>query len=176
MIIYDRQTREKLFEIPSDILAGQDLRKLNLRYADLSDLDLSGCNFEKMDLEGAQFTNAHLLDANFTGANLAEVIFTRADLSNAKLARTKMSITAFSYATLNGADLSEIIVDGMVNFRWIIAHGAKFKNIKNLSGANFFQADLTDADLEGTDFLQVGESDRTDTILTGTIFEHLMKQ
>lgn len=175
MIIYDRQTREKLFEITGDILFGQDLRQFNLRYADLSDLDLSGCDFENMDLEGAQFTNANLRNTNFTNANLAEVIFTRADLSNAKLVRTKMSVTAFSYATLSGADLSEIIVEGMVNFRWIIAHGAKFKNIKNLSGANFFQADLTGADLEGTDFLQVSESDRTDTILTGTIFEYLMR-
>ncbi len=176
MIIYDRQTREKLFEIPDNIPAEQDFRRLNLRYADLSDLDLSNCNFENMDLEGAQFTNTNLYNANFTNANLAEAIFTRANLSNAKLIRTKMSITAFSYATLNGADLSEIIVEGMVNFRWIIAHDAKFKNIKDLSGANFFQADLTGADFEGSDFLQVGESDRTDTILTRTIFEYLMRQ
>lgn len=176
MIIYDRQTREKLFEISGNILTGQDFRQFNLRYADLSDLDLSNCNFENMDLEGAQFANSNLCDANFTGANLAEAIFTRANLSNAKLARTKMSVTAFSYAILNGTDLSEIIVNGMVNFRWIVAHGAKFKNIKDLGGVNFFQADLTDADFEGTDFLQVSESDRTDTILTGTIFEHLMQQ
>ena len=176
MIIYDRQTREELFEIPGDTLAVQDLRQFNLRYADLSDLDLNNCNFENMDLEGTQFTNANLCNANFTGANLAEAIFTRANLSNVKLVRTKMSVTAFSYAILSGADLSEIIVEGMVNFRWIIAHGAKFKNIKDLSGVNFFQADLTGADLEGTNFLQVGESERTDTILTGTIFEYLMQQ
>jgi uncharacterized protein YjbI with pentapeptide repeats len=175
MIIYDRQTREKLLEIPGDILAGQDLRQFNLRYADLSDLDLSNCNFENMDLEGAQFANSDLSGANFTNANLAEAILTRTNLSNAKLVRTKMSVTAFSYATLNSADLSEIIVDGMVNFRWIVAHGAKFKNIKNLRGANFFGADLTDADFEGTDFLQVSESDRTNVILTRTIFEYLMR-
>lgn len=174
MIIYDRQTREQLFEITGDILTGRDFRQSNLRYADLSDLDLSGCNFVGMDLEGAQFANTILCNADFSNANLAEAIFTRANLSNARLVRTKMSITAFSYATLNGADLSEIIIEGMVNFRWIIAHGAKFKNIKNLSGANFFQADLTNVNFEDTDFLQVGESERTNTILTGTIFEYLM--
>lgn len=175
MIIYDRQTREKLFEISGNILAGQDFRQFNLRYADLSDLDLNNCNFENMDLEGAQFANSNLSDTNFTNANLAEAIFTRANLSNAKLIRAKMSVTAFSYANLSGADLSEIIVDGLANFRWIVAHYAKFKNIKSLSDANFFQADLTGADFEGTDFLQVNESERTDVILTGTIFEHLMR-
>ncbi len=174
MIIYDRQTREKLIEIPSNMLTGKDLRQFDLRYADLSDYDLNNCNFEGSNLEGAQFTNANLRNANFANTELSEAIFTRANLSNARFIRAKMLITAFSYAILNGADLSEIVIEGMVNFRWIKAHGAKFRNIKNLSGANFFQADLTSSEFEGTDFLQVSESDRTDVILIGTQFEYLM--
>ncbi|OGM96155.1 MAG: hypothetical protein A2816_03245 [Candidatus Yanofskybacteria bacterium RIFCSPHIGHO2_01_FULL_39_44] len=151
------------------------MRQFNLRYADLSDQNLSDCNFEGSDLEGAQFTNSNLCNANLTKTNLAEAIFTRADLSYARFVGSRMVITAFSYATLNEADLSEIIIDGMVNFRWIKAHKSKFRNIVNLNGANFFEADLTDTDFEGSDFMQVSESDRTGAILKGTLFEHLMQ-
>lgn len=174
MIIYDRQTSEKLLEIPADTLAGIDMRRFDLRYADLGNQDLSLCNFGGMDLEGVQFNNSVLFRAILTNCNLTEAIFTRANLSGAKLTGAKLSMTAFSYATLIEADLSEITVEGMVNFRWIVACGAKFRNIRNMSGANFFQANLANADFEGTDFLLVSESDRTDTILTGTTFEYLM--
>ena len=174
MIIYNRSTREKLFEIPGDTLVGKDLRLFNLRYADLTDLDLTLCNFGGMDLEGAEFSRSTMVEANMIGCNLPEAIFARTDLSDARLAGSKMLITAFSYAIMHGADFSEIIIEGMVNFRWIKAHDAKFKNIKNFSGANFFEADLTNSDFEGSDFTQVSESDRTGTILTGTLFEHLM--
>lgn len=174
MIINDRRTGEKLLEIPGDTLVGGDLRELDLRYADFSDLELSRCNFDGLDLEGIQFSNAILVDASFVNCNLAEAIFTRADLSGAKLIAAKLSMTAFSHAILKEANLSEIVIDGMVNFRWIRAQRSKFRNIIDLSGANFFEADLTNADLEGSDFLQVNESDRTGTILKGTIFEHLM--
>lgn len=175
MIIYDRQTSQKLLEIPSENLIGIDMRQFDLRYADLSELDLGSCNFEGSDLEGAQFTNSNLRNANLAKTNLAECIFTRADLLGANFVGARMIITAFSYATMNEADLSEIMIEGMVNFRWVVAHRAKFRNIKNLEGANFFQANLTESDFEGTDFLQVSESDRTGTILKGTIFEHLMQ-
>lgn len=176
MIIYDRQTSEKLIEIPSDKLAGLDMRSFPLRYADLGDQDLNNCNFEGMDLEGAQFNNSNLCNTNFAKTNLAEAIFTRADLSRANLVEARMIVTAFSYANLSEADLSRIVISGMVNFRWIIAHRTKFRNIRNLEGANFFEADLTDANIEGSDFLQVGESERTGTILSGTVFEYLMQQ
>lgn len=175
MIIYDRQTRERLLEIPGDSLAGRDLRQFNLRYADLSNRDLRGCNFEGMNLEGAQFSNSDLTEANLAGANLAEAIFTRANLTNAKLIGAKLSVTAFSYATLVGTDFSEILVEELANFRWVKAVRAQFRNIKDLGAANFFEADLTDADFGGTDFTQVGESERTGAILTGTHFAYLME-
>lgn len=174
MIICDRRTGEKLLEILGDTLSGRDLRQFDLCYADLSDLDLSLCNFEGMNLEGAQFSNSNLTETVFTGCNLAEAIFTRANAPRTKFNKTILSMTAFSYALLEEADFSEIIVEGMVNFRWVKAQRSKFRNIKNLSGANFFEADLTDSDLEGSDFLQVNESDRTGTILKGTIFAHLI--
>ena len=175
MIIYNRETDEKLLEIPGDSLTGRDLREFNLGYADLSDLDLRGCNFAGADLEGAQFSKSIMTEAILTGCNLAEAIFTRIEAPKAKFNKARLNVTAFSYAHLEEADFSEILVGGVVNFRWIIAPHSKFKNIENLSGANFFEANLTDADLEGSDFLQVDESDRTGTILTGTQFAHLMQ-
>ncbi len=175
MLIYDRRTGEKILEIPGDTLAGRDLREHDLKYADLDGLDLSLCNFSGIDLEGAQFSNCNLSDAIFTGCNLSEAIFTRANAPRSLFNRTTLSITAFSHATLEEADFSEIVVAGMVNFRWIVAHRSKFRNIKNLSGANFFEADLTNAECEGSDFTQVNESDRTGTILKGTSFEYLME-
>lgn len=173
MIIHDRRTSEKLLEIPGDTLVGRDLSKFELRYADLSNLDLNLCNFGGRDLEGVQFSNSNLTEVVMTGCNLAEAIFTRAIAPRAMFNKTILSMTAFSYALLEEADFSEIVVAGMVNFRWIVAPRSKFRNIKNLSGANFFEADLTDSNFDGSDFAQVGESDRTGTILKGTIFEHL---
>lgn len=174
MIIYDRQTREKLVEIPDEVLTGVDMRKFDLRYADLSSINLSFCNFKGMDLEGAEFSYAILRSAVFSSCNLSETIFSNADCTEAKFNKSRMAVTAFSDAILDKADLSEIFVGNVVNFKRAQIRKAVLRHIKNLAGADFFQADLSYSDFEGTDFSQVGESDRTETNLTGTIFEYLM--
>ena len=177
MIIYDRQTRERMLELPDD-LAGWDMREFGnqLHYGDFDGQDLTGCNFAGMDLEGAQFSNAKLARADFSNTNLAEAIFTRADLIGARFNGAKLNVTAFAYATLDDADLSALQIEGVANFRWIKAQRAKFCQITDLGGANFFQADLTDADFTGTDLSKLSAGQRLDTVLTGTRFAHLMEQ
>ena len=174
MIISDRRTGEPLFEIPGQSLCGLDMRKFDLRYADLADLDLNGCNFQGMDLEGIQCSNSIMRKVNMEGCNLGEGIFTRIDGTQANFRGSKLLMTAFSYAVLEEADFSGVIIEGMVNFRWIKARRAIFKNIADLNGANFFEADLTDAALDGSDFVRLSESDRTGIIATGTVFESLI--
>lgn len=176
MLIYDRRMSEVICEIPGDSLVGRDMRKFKMRYADLSDQDLTDTIWDDMDLEGIQTSNAIASRIRMCGCNLHEAILSGIQAPRGLFNRSKMCITSFSRGVAPEADFSEIIIEGMVNFRWFVAPKAKFRKIKNLRGANFFEADLNNIETEGTDFTQVSESDRTGTIFTGTVYEYLMDQ
>jgi uncharacterized protein YjbI with pentapeptide repeats len=64
---------------------GSDLRKINLRGADLRGAFLIAANLRGMDLSGADLIGADLRDADLKGANLSNSIFiTQAQINSAK--------------------------------------------------------------------------------------------
>lgn len=175
IIVLDRHTREKLFIFPGDTFAGKDLRTYNLCHADLSGYDLSACNMEGMDLEEIELSDTILIDANLKNTNLTEAILSGATMHGTQLNKARLNMTSFARAELIETDFSEAIFEGIVNFTEAIAIKTKFRKIRSLHGAIFWNTDCTDADFEGTDFNQVNLTDRAGVILKGTIFEHLSR-
>lgn len=124
-------------------LRGVDLSEANLRRAELSDVDLCGTNLSNADLYGADLSNAKLYRANLritdlSGANLCNTILIMADLCGAILRGADLSGAKLSRAYLCGADLS----------------GAKlYISRDNLIGADFRNADLSEAILSNQEFI-----------------------
>ena len=125
LLKFNRQTIEKLIkqgkkdEIRKYDLRGADLIGLNLRYA-----DLHGANLLHADLCWADLYGANLHGANLPYANLSDADLRRANLCGANLCR----------AVLSGANLSEAN----------LSHADLFA--ANLCDANLFEANLSYAD------------------------------
>jgi hypothetical protein len=112
----------------------------NLRKADLRNADLIGANLSKADLRNANLIGANLRyailsNANLSGANLIGANLRNADLRNANL----------SYADLRNADLST----------------ADLRNA-DLSYADLSYADLSNADLSNADLRYANLSNDAD--------------
>ncbi|MGD0790318.1 MAG: toll/interleukin-1 receptor domain-containing protein [Terriglobales bacterium] len=113
-------------------LGGSDLRRVNLRWA-----ELIGAKLSKANLTEANLSKASLRGAELVGANLGEADFRLADLYRAHLDGANLT-----WAELIGAKLSKASVTGA-----------------NLSKANLRGADLTDAIIGWTTFLAIDLSD-----------------
>ncbi len=102
-----------------------NLRKTNLKYADLRAAWLIGANFrganlERANLMGVNMAGAFLAEANFRGANLLNASLEGADLrkvnlQGAKLTGVNFHGANFTGANIKGADLSESLLNE-VNF------------------------------------------------------------
>ncbi len=102
-----------------------NLRKTNLKYADLKGAWLIGANFrgtnlEKANLMGANLAGAFLVEANLKHANLLNANLEGADLRKANFEGTKLTGVNFqganfTSANIKGADLSESLLNE-VNF------------------------------------------------------------
>ena len=102
-----------------------NLRKTNLKYADLKGAWLIGANFrgtnlEKANLMGANLAGAFLVEANLKHANLLNANLEGADLRKANFEGTKLTGVNFqganfTSANIKGADLSESLLKE-VNF------------------------------------------------------------
>jgi len=121
------------------------VRLINLRRADLREADLSGSNLYGADLRGTNLGRANLRGTSFGEANLRE-----ADLSGSNLSGADLSGANLSGSNLSGGDLHKAGFNG-ANLR-----GA------DLSGANLSRADFTHAFL--------GEADLREASLNETIF------
>jgi uncharacterized protein YjbI with pentapeptide repeats len=143
-------------------LAGQDLRKANLRHANLSaanlmNADLSGALLSEANLSTADLSQANLSAANLTEANLSGANLDRANLSGAGLFRANLRD-----ATLFGANLSTaLLIDANLSAANLM--------VTNLSGADLSQANLSAADLRGADLrgADLGSADLTKAGLSG---------
>ena len=128
---------------------GNDLKGVDLRYANLIGADLSNTN-----LSGANLIKANLSEANLINANLSEADLIYANLSGANLDGVDLSNTDLTGVNLSGVDLSNKDLTGTIFFINANLSGANldefdFRN-KDLTGANLSGVDLSNTDLTGT--------------------------
>lgn len=151
--VYHRDSKELIADIAADTLAGADLTRAVLAYADLNGVDARGANLRHADLcnadlrgarfdgatitggdatlsdsAGAFFTGARLDDARFQGMNkrhrgVVGIDFAGADMTRVTLKNSNLNGSTFTNAILRRADLTRC----------------------NLAGADLSGAELTDA-------------------------------
>ena len=108
--------------------------------ADLRRADLRWANLHKADLRGADLSWANLHEADLSWADLSRADLSRADLSCANLSWADLHEADLSCANLSGADLREADL-----------HEA------DLSGADLSWANLSEADLSEADKFRLGQ-------------------
>ena len=116
---------------------GNDLKGVDLRYANLSGGSLSNINLSEADLSNTNLSGADLSGATLYGANLSQTNLTEADLRGTNLSETVLKGAYLARANLSGASL-----DG------IDLRGADLTGV-NLSGLDLSKKDLTGANLTG---------------------------
>lgn len=155
-----------------------DLRKCNLRGADLSGLQLNGARLDESELQGPGLAEAQLQGADLKAARLqgAMLLFARlqgANLMNARLQtadlrRTRLQGAKLTEALLQGADLVEARMQGAnllrtqlqgAHLTWAKLHGADLASAQlqkaspinaKLQGANLWETKLQGANLEAS--------------------------
>ncbi|MEO1206710.1 MAG: pentapeptide repeat-containing protein [Pseudomonadota bacterium] len=114
---------------------------------DVSDMDLSVLDLSSLDFKSAILTGVDLYGADLTGADLSYV-----DLRDTRIDRAVIIGTNFSYANLEGAELSLPTTSKNMSFN--ITESAKFlganltgaRVLARLHGANFRKAVLRKTD------------------------------
>lgn len=124
-------------------LRGADLCSSNLHgaklfMANLSNADLYAANFYHADLSNAKLYRANLRAADLSGANLCNTILIMADLCGASLRGADLSGAKLCKAHLYGANLNRAKL---------------YISRDNLIGADFREADLSEAILSNQEFI-----------------------
>lgn len=101
-----RGNGEVILRVPTDTLAGADLRGAQLPDADLRKADLQGADLTGADIRDGNLSRAKLHGANLTDAILENVNLGSADLSGAMLLRANLTSAKLVHSNLTGADLS----------------------------------------------------------------------
>jgi uncharacterized protein YjbI with pentapeptide repeats len=121
-------------------------------FAYLAGADLSGSDLRNANLPGADFRNANLYKTDLRGAHLetgAIFFVPETVLATSRIITVpqKDSITRFDDARMEGADLSDSIIDH-ASFRDVDLDSANLRHA-DADGANFNGASLAGADLAG---------------------------
>ncbi len=131
---------------------GLDLRRADLRQANLGALDLHGAR-----LDGANLQGSVLLQANLRGANLQTADLRDANLQGGNLHQANLEKADLLEANLQGARLREACLAGallaLANLQGAYLHGTNLQGA-DMGGADLRRASLTsailsDANLEG---------------------------
>ena len=127
-----------------------DLRKADLRFANLSGAtlgfaELNDANLAHANLSGATLTFAKLHRADLDSATLSGAVLFRAELIGADLTRANLSDANLSGANLSGARLGIAIPSDS------IVVDPRSGVVEDLGGANLSKANLSFADLSGAD-------------------------
>jgi len=115
------------------LLAGADLRGV-----DMSELNLDECDLAGAVLDGARFAGASLVRSNLAGASLLGADFSYANLDRADMEGADATAASFVSATLRRANLGRCRL-----------HRADLSDA-DISHANLYEADLKAASLIGT--------------------------
>ena len=152
-----RRGNKGLINLRKADLKGADLIGANLRGADLGGANLRGADLRKVDLIGTNLHEADLSEACLRGADLHEADLSKADLIGANFRKTDLS-----EACLGGADLRKADLIG-TNLREADLSKA------DLCGADLIGADLRKADLSGADLSEacLGGADLSKADLCG---------
>lgn len=129
-------------------LKGADLRGADLSGADLGAAALHGASLRGADLSGADLSGAGLGDADLCGAYLTKANLGYANLSDAILCDADVAWASLKAARLRRTNLTR------TNFSWANLSGAMFIGA-NLTEANLTGADLTETNLNGANLSRV---------------------
>jgi|GEM_PF-1464846 len=129
------------------VLAGLELQKQTIQFANFQDSDLRGVNFSKSNLDYSQFTGALI-------GGIGEVpsaVFFAASLMNADFSRANLTGADFSHCCFFGQGASVASAEmPLVKFNGAYLAGMNFKNVTNLRGANFSDACLVNCVMKGS--------------------------
>ena len=152
---------------------GEQLVQTQMRKANLKGADLSEANLKWVNLSNTKLDNAILHEANLSNANLESCGFTGARMTNANLEEAKIRANYFFSADLTGANLQKAEIHlanfgranmSEVNLQETDVIQTQLTNTKltgaNLRGTNFASSNLSQADLrwacvEDANFSQV---------------------
>ena len=135
-----------------------DLRRVNLRFADLRARVLVGANLQDANLEGADLVRARLQFANLQGTNLADAKLQEANLRGANLERARLQSANLRGAVLVGASLQDAALSS-TDLQDADLTRANLQNA-DLSGVNLSGAVLAGAYLRGVKNLVQEQLDR----------------
>jgi uncharacterized protein YjbI with pentapeptide repeats len=145
-------------------LSGTILTNADLSRAILSQANLSKTIFQNTNLSGVNFRGADLSQAFLPNANLSGITLQNANLSGSYLQNVNLSGSYLKYANLSGAILRDANLQDSIlqqaNFdQQEVAEEKEFEQClpqTDLMGANFHNADLSDAKLSTVTGLLTG--------------------
>ena len=136
-----------------------DLRRADLREADLIGAHLSDVDLYRADLRHAKLSSANLVEADLTGARLSVANLSGANLSGAHLESGDLRGTNLSGADLSGANLSRTNLSG--------AHLSR----ADLSSSVMGSTSLGDLDLSEVKGLELVRHEGPSSIGTDTLYK-----
>jgi uncharacterized protein YjbI with pentapeptide repeats len=129
-------------------LDGTEFMGTTFREANLTECSALKTGLGMTDLEGANFFNARLEGATFVDAQIRRADFRAAKMARSRLLEADLEQADFSQADLTDVDLRETNLDD-TNFRYSILKGAKLREVRNYTKANWIGADIRDIDFTG---------------------------
>jgi uncharacterized protein YjbI with pentapeptide repeats len=143
-------------------LEGADLRFARLEGADLDNANFEGASLNSADFEGASLSNANLEGADLTFASLDGADLTFASLDGTKLWNASLEGANLTLARLRGVDFGGAHLEG-ADLRYASLLGTVEKPL-DLTFSHLKDADLTGASLRSAIFATSGLSVLSDLI------------
>tara|TARA_Y100001960_G_scaffold307448_1_gene363753 strand:- start:1112 stop:2176 length:1065 start_codon:yes stop_codon:yes gene_type:complete len=114
---------------------------------------LTGADLRRTDLKGANLTRAILNGAVLEGADLSDSILLGTEFQNSNLKNTKLMNSNFGRANLSGADLSNSNLTNVTMDQSLLVN-ANLQNT-NLTSAFLFNCNLSGTDFTGANFYKI---------------------
>ena len=128
-------------------MADTDFTKRTLDRLDYSKYNLENCKFHFCSMVEMKLVKANLRGADFGSASLTKSDLTGANLQNAKFDSASVQESIFNDADLSGADMSK----GSAQMaKFVGANLSNLKGLKDMTGADFTNANLCGANLQDT--------------------------